>query len=122
MKESGPSLYVSVRANTPREEYDTRKAADRLPRKREGDEPPVVNDESWPNEPGYVVRQRGGDGVRAELVRLHGREMLIVRAVWKNPKPPLSSPLGHPGQRVAYCERIARLIQDYEVQKLGWRE
>jgi hypothetical protein len=115
----GPALLVSVRVNTPKVEYDSRLAGERHPRMRDGDELPVVNEEPWPDELGYVVRQRVRNGVRAEVVRLRGKNLLIVRMNWTNiPLPP-----DRAGEAVAKCEHFARLLQDFMVtRKLGWRE
>jgi hypothetical protein len=116
VKASGPAITVSVRVHTPRSEFDARLAGERWPTLREGDEAPVITDEPWPGESGYGVRQRSRTGVRAEIVRLRGTEMLVVRAV----RPTLGDL--HPGHEVARCERLVRLLQDFTAQKLGWRE
>jgi len=115
-KGPGPAITISVRVNTPREEFEAREAAERSYRTREGEERPVVNDESWPGEPAYAVRHRGRNGVRSELVRLRGREMLIVRVIRMNPT---DMP---PGVTASTCEHLARLVQGAMVRKLGWRE
>ena len=117
VKDSGAKITVSVRIHTPREEFDAREASERASRMREGEERPVVNDESWPGEPAYAVRHRGRTGVRSELVRLHGREMLIVR-VTRMPDPSKATP----GEMAAKGERLARVIQGFMTRKLGWRE
>lgn len=116
VKGPGPAITISVRVNTPREEFEAREAAERAARLREGEERPVVNDESWPGEPAYAVRHRGRNGVRSELVRLHGREMLIVRVIR------MDAPGASAGELASTCERLARLIQGFMARKLGWRE
>lgn len=115
VKGPGPAILVSLRVGTPRSEYDSRLQGERWAKAREGDEAPVVNDESWPEEPGYAVRHRGRNGVRAEVVRLHGKDMLIVRAIRMNVPPERA------GEEVSACERMARIVQEYAAQKLGWR-
>ena len=75
-----------------------------------------MTDESLPDEPGYSVRQRGANGVRAEGVRLHGAVMLIVRAIRMN------VPDTHPGAQVVKCEALVKTLQQYMMSKLGWRE
>jgi hypothetical protein len=114
-RDSGTALHVSLRVNTPREEYDVRESGERHPRLREGDERPIVNDESWPGEPGFAVRHVGRTTVRTELTRLHGAQMLIVRATL------MKVPEANPNPTASACEHLARLLQDYMVQKLGWR-
>jgi hypothetical protein len=116
VREDGPSILVSVSINTPRAEYDSRKAGERFPKLKEGDEPPLVIDESWAVEPGYAVRQTGRASVRSEIVRLRGKDMLTIRLVWKDIAGKNKS------QAVSYCEHFARLIQDHMVEKLGWRD
>jgi len=116
VKGAGPAITVSVRVQTPRAEYDTRRAGEQWPKLREGDEPPTVTDESLPDEPGYAIRQRGSNGVRAEGVRIHGSVMLIVRAIWRD------SPGTHPGFQVMKCDRLVRTLQEYMMTRLGWRE
>ena len=114
--DGGPAITVSVRVNTPRAEYDTRLAGEKLPRLRDGDEAPVVTDESWPDESGYGVRQCGRNGARAEIVRLRGSTMIVIRAVHLN----VSGNVAH--HAAARAERLVRLVQDHLVVKLGWRE
>ena len=115
VKGAGPAITVSVRVLTPRSEYDSRLAGERWPKLREGDEAPTVTDESLPGEPGYAVRQRGAQGVRAEGVRLHGADMLIVRAIRMN------VPNTNPGSQVMKCERLVRLLQEHMTVRLGWK-
>jgi hypothetical protein len=115
VKDRGPAITVSVRILTPRAEYDSRLSGERWPRLREGDEAPTLTDESLPGEPGYAVRQRSANGVRAEGVRLHGSDMLIVRAIRMN------LPDSHPGYQVTRCERLVRILEQYMMVRLGWR-
>ena len=117
VKGPGPALMVSLRVKATREEFDARRAAERPPEAGEGKEQTIVNDESWPQEPGYVVRERGRNGVRSELVRLHGSEMLVVRAIR------MDVPAGKSGEEVSTCERLARIVQEFVMsRKLGWRD
>ena len=116
VKDLGPAILVSVRVGTPRAEYDNRLAGERNPKLREGDEPPTVTDEPWRQEVGYAVRQRGADGVRVEVVRLRGAEMIVLRAIRMN------VPGTHAGFQVAKCERLMRILQEHLLVKLGWRE
>jgi hypothetical protein len=116
VKGAGPAITVSVRVLAPRAEYDARLSGEQWPKLRPGDEPPTVTDESLPGEPGYGVRQRGANGVRAEAVRLHGAVMLIVRAIRMNVQ---DTP---PGLQVTRCERLVRTLQEYMMVRLGWRE
>ncbi len=115
VKAPGPAITLSLRVNAPREEFSAREAGERQLRPRDGDERPVVNDESWPGEPGYAVRHRGRHGVRSELVRLHGKELLIVRVVATGTAAATS------GEEAAKCERLARTVLGVMVRKLGWR-
>lgn len=116
MKGGGPSIVVSVRVNTPRGEYEGRLTGERYPKLKEGEEAPVVTDENWPEEPGYAVRQCGRNGARAEVVRLHGGTMLVVRAVQLSVEGNVAR------ANAARCERIARMIQEHMAGKLGWRD
>jgi hypothetical protein len=112
----GSTLTASVRLNCPRAEYDARLAGERAPRLRPGDEQPVVNDESWPEEPGYTVRQNGRHGARVEIVRLHGSTMLLVRALRSGVEGTKDRTFAARG------EGMARLVQEHLLQKLGWRD
>ncbi len=117
VKGPGPAITVSVRVHTPRAEYDNRLSGERWPKLREGDEPPSVLEEAWPSdESGYLARQKGRNGVRAELVRLHGADLLIVRVIR------VDEAGARPEPRLAACERLTRVVQEYMMIKLGWRE
>lgn len=108
------SLYTSRMVNASPEEYTRRLDAEQRLWQREGDAV-VVRDDPYPGESGFAVRHRGRTGVRAELVRMRGGEILIVRV-----QRELGA--GKDGKAdVASCERRAGIIQACLLQRLGWR-
>ena len=116
VKGGGPSIYVSLRIQTPKAEYDGRLAGEQFPKPKEGDEVPSVTNEPWRKELGYGARQRGRNGFRSEVVRFRGSDMLVLRVIW------MTRPESNPGFQAARCERLVRQLQDHMLLKLGWRE
>jgi hypothetical protein len=110
------TLHVSIRAGSSDVDYDHR-----LNRERQNHQKPrhgtiVLIDEPMPGERGYALRQRGPDSVRAELVRLRGTDLLIVRVSRAQPYDTT------PDQEVVRCERRARMVELFLLEKLRWRE
>src|SRR5262245_3406705 len=108
-------LFVSHRVETPPEEYEARHGGDVSLSRDPSRGVTTVVETSRDGERGYTVRHRDSTEVRAELVRLRGSDMLIVRVT----APDVA---GSPGNAVAAgCERDAGVLQQYLLRKLGWR-
>lgn len=117
-KFTGPpaSLYVSLRTDLTRTDYEFRRSREEVIRNRAELGEAVLIPEPIPGEEGYAVRHRGPDYVRFELVRLRGREMLIVKVTREKPFDTL------PAAELSKCERRARAVQEHLMSKLRWRE
>ncbi len=116
LKDPPQTLYVSLRTEHSGVDYDHRINRER---RRDGDPRHgslVVVEEPMPGERGYALRQRGPGSVRSEIVRLRGTDFLIVAV--SRPTPPDLTP----AQAVVGCERRARTVELYLLEKLRWRE
>lgn len=111
LAESRHVILVSFRVESPREEFERLRAAELGARGQESGLV-LVDEETRRVERGYAIRQRGATGVRSELVRLRGGDLLLVK---------VSRPNAPPGEQ-ARCERMARLIQEHMMRRLGWRK
>ncbi len=113
---SKQSVYVSHRFNLMPSDFDLKREKERafVDRKDAGDG--IITDDPFEGERAYVLRHRGADAVRAELVRTRGDEMILVRL----------TRAGVPGAagkaEVTNCERNARVIQEHLLKRWGWRE
>lgn len=110
------TLAVSVRTEHSSVDYDHRLNRERS---RHGDPRHgtiVLLEEPMPGEQGYVLRQRGPNSVRSEIVRLRGTDLLVVTVSRRMPFD------ATPSQEVVRCERRARLVELYLLEKLRWRE
>ena len=110
------ALYVSLRSDHSDVDYDHRLTRER---QRNGDPKHgsiVLVEEPMPGERGYALRQRGPRSVRSEIVRLRGTDLLVVSATRATPFELTAS------QEVVRCERRARTVELYLLEKLRWRE
>jgi hypothetical protein len=109
------SVYVSLRVETPPEEFAVRRSGELALSRDPARGTATVLDNDGGDERGYTVRHRTSQEARAELVRLRGSDMLIVRVT--APDVP-----GSPGNSVvASCERDAIVLKQFFMRKLGWR-
>ncbi len=96
------------------EEY-SRRLEDARARQEKSEGRLILINEPFPGESGFGFRERESRQVSTELVRMRGREILVVRL--KRVLPVESS-----GKVEApETERQARVVQDQMLQKLGWR-
>lgn len=113
---SKQSVYVSHRFNLTPSDFDLKREKERTLVDRRDSGEGVITDDPFEGERAYVLRHRGADAVRAELVRVRGDEMILVRVT-------RAGVTGAAGKtEVANCERNARVIQDYLLQRWRWRE
>lgn len=75
----------------------------------------TVIDDPFPGERGHASRQHSPAQVRAELVRLRGNQILIVKVSREMDSGERPEPAG------ATCERRARIVQQHLMEKFGWR-
>jgi hypothetical protein len=115
---TGPesALFVSLRLDATPTDYEFRRLRDEANRERPERGELVILNEPCPGEEGYAVRHLGPKSARFELVRLHKKDLLIVRVVREKPFDTL------PAAELARCERRARLVQEHLMVKLGWRD
>ncbi len=109
------TLYVSVRTESSAVDFEHR-----LNRERQRQRDPkqgaiALLEEPMPGEQGYTLRHRGPSSVRSELVRFRGTDLFIVSVGRSRPFD------STPDQEVVRCERRARTVELYLLEKLGWR-
>lgn len=110
------SLYVSLRTDALKTDYDFRKSREEVLRDNPERGETVIINEPIPGEVGYAVRHRGPKSVRFELVRLRRTDLLIVRVVREMPFDML------PSAELSRAERRARVLQEQLMAKMRWRE
>jgi hypothetical protein len=109
-------LTVSLRTDHSNVDYDHRLNREQ---RRHGDPRHgtiVIVEEPMPGERGYCLRQVGPGSVRSEIVRIRGTELLIATVTRAKPFETT------PTQEVVKCERRARNVELYLLEKLRWRE
>jgi hypothetical protein len=116
LREGGLSAYVSCRAPALPEDFEIRLTKERADAERPECGRILLVHNPVEGERDFALRHTAPGKVRAELVRLHGETLLIVRVV-KEPPWTLK-----PDTEAARCERIARLIQERMMKKIGWRQ
>jgi hypothetical protein len=110
------SLYVSLRSDASPADYSFRRGREEAIRERSDRGEVVLINEPLPGEEGYAVRYRGENSVRFELVRLHGRDLLIVRVIDEKPYDATES------AALSKCEHRARAVQEHLMFKMRWRD
>ncbi len=110
------TLYTSLRTGASETDFEFRRAREELIRDHPERGEMVIINEPLPGERGYAVRHRGPKSVRFELVRLRGKDMLIVRVIREQPYDTL------PAAELSRCERRARAIQEHLMLKMRWRD
>jgi len=115
---TGPaaSLYASLRSDASATDFEFRRRREESIRERNDRGEVVIINEPLPGEEGYAVRYRGAGSVRFELVRLRGREMLIVRVSCEKPFDTTES------SALSKCEHRARAVQEHLMFKMRWRD
>jgi hypothetical protein len=108
-------LEVSYRLGMTPEDYDRLLSRERALQRQAAAGEITVIDEPFPRERGYSARQHSPALVRSELIRFRGYQILIVRVTRRDAGTARPEPAG------AACEQRARLVQEYMLEKLGWR-
>ena len=116
LTEPAAQLWVSHRTFATATDLDFRRSRDEVNRGRPERGETVIINEPLPGEKGYAVRHAGPKSSRFELVRLHGRDLLIVRVLREMPYD------GPAGVEMARCERRARVVQELIMSRLRWRD
>ena len=117
-KLSGPtaSLYVSLRSEASAADFNFRRHREEAIRERADKGKLILINEPLPGEEGYAIRSRGANSVRFELVRLRGKELLIVRVTSEKPFDSVES------AALSKCEQRARAVQEHLMLKMRWRD
>ncbi len=109
---SGQAIFVSLQMETPRDEFDNLRSAELRAQADPAAGQIMIDEGRRRDEVGYAVRQLGPAGLRSELVRLRGGDMLVVRLTLVD---------AHRAE-APRLERLARLIQERMMHRLGWRQ